>query len=284
MAAPLRRVLVCPPDAAGWSDPERASRWRDLGFQRAPDPSAAREQHAVLCARLREAGAEVERLPASRAFSLDAVYAHDASFPTDRGMIVLRPGKESRRGEAGPQAEAFRRLGVPVVATMAAPATAEAGDLVWLDGRTVLAGRGHRTNDAGIAALRAWLAPDGVDVIEAPLPHGAGPAECLHLMSLLSVLDEASILVDLAWLAVPTVELLRARGLRLLPIDPSERETMACNVLALGRRRLLALEENRRTNDALRAAGFDVRTFPGTEIAQKGRGGPTCLTRPLLRG
>ncbi len=58
---------------------------------------------------------------------------------------------------------------------------------------------------------------------------------------------------------------------------------MACNVLSLGSKRLLAIEENPRTNAKLRAAGFDVRTFPGLELCINGGGGPTCLTRPLLR-
>lgn len=117
----------------------------------------------------------------------------------------------------------------------------------------------------------------------APLPHGPGPSACLHLMSLVSLLDEHTAVVDLPWLAIETVELLRAKGYSFLDIDPLERETLACNVLALGERRLLALQENERTNERLRAAGFDVRTFPGSELCINGSGGPTCLTRPILR-
>jgi len=103
-------------------------------------------------------------------------------------------------------------------------------------------------------------------------------------MSLISLLDEKTALIDLPWLAVETVELLKSHGYRFVEIEYSERETLACNVLALGEKRLLAIEENRETNDKLRAAGFDVRTFPGSEICINGSGGPTCLTRPLLRG
>ena len=89
--------------------------------------------------------------------------------------------------------------------------------------------------------------------------------------------------MDLPWLAVETVELLKARGYRFVEIDSSERETLACNVLSLGSKRLLAIEENRKTNQRLRDAGFDVRTFPGSELCINGSGGPTCLTRPLMR-
>jgi len=54
-------------------------------------------------------------------------------------------------------------------------------------------------------------------------------------------------------------------------------------VLSLGDKRLLAMEENPGTNARLRRAGFEVRTFPGGELCINGSGGPTCLTRPLLR-
>jgi N-dimethylarginine dimethylaminohydrolase len=103
-------------------------------------------------------------------------------------------------------------------------------------------------------------------------------------MSLISLLDEQTALVDLPWLAVETVELLKSRGYHFIEIDSSERDTLACNVVALGGKRLLAIEENGKTNARLRAAGFDVRTFPGSELCINGSGGPTCLTRPLLRG
>jgi N-dimethylarginine dimethylaminohydrolase len=163
------------------------------------------------------------------------------------------------------------------------PGTTEAGDIVWLDSKTLLIGQGYRTNAAGIAQMRALLAPKEVEVLTAPLPYGPGPSECLHLMSLISLLDEQTALVDLPWLAVETVELLKSRGFQFVPIDNSERDTLACNVLALGGKRLLAIEENHQTNARLRHAGFDVRTFPGSEICINGSGGPTCLTRPLLR-
>ncbi len=128
------------------------------------------------------------------------------------------------------------------------------------------------------------LAPKGVEVLTAPLPYGSGPSACLHLMSLISLLDEHTALVDLPWLAVETVELLKERGYKFIEIDSPERDTLACNVLSLGNKRLLALEENPRTNAKLHAAGFDVRTFAGSELCINGSGGPTCLTRPLLRG
>lgn len=284
MAAPLRRVLVCPPETAGWSDPERASRWKELGYFHEPEATTASAQHGALRRELESAGAEVLSLPRGEGLSLDAVYAHDASFMADHGAICLRMGKPARGSEPARHRDFLESLGIPLLGVLEAPGTAEGGDMVWLDGSTVLVGRGYRTNRAGIEHVRAFLAPYGVEVFSAPLPHGEGPNFCLHLMSLLSILDEGAALVDLPLLAVETVELLRERRFRFIEIDPAERASMAVNVLALGNGRLLALAENDRTNARLRAEGFDVRTFPGRELCQNGSGGPTCLTRPLLRG
>jgi len=283
MTGELLRVMVCPPRHAGWDRPERAPAWRGLGFHHVPDFPAAQMQHDALCGLLKEAGAEVVCLPPGDSLTLDAVYTHDASLPTDHGLILMNPGKRNRVPEAQAHAKFCFQLGIPILGEIRGPGNTEAGDMVRLDSRTLLIGCGYRTNQAGISQMRELLAPKGIEVVSAPLPYGPGPAACLHLMSLMSMLDEQTVLVDLPWLAVETVELLKSRGLRLIEIADAERDSLACNVLALGRKRVIALSENAATNQALRGAGFDVRTFAGSELCINGSGGPTCLTRPLLR-
>lgn len=282
MVSPLKRVLVCPPQTAGWNNSDRLARWKELGFHHEPNFSEAQAQHNVLRHELRVAGAEILELPEA-GLSLDAVYTHDASLSTDFGLILMRPGKVNRQAEAHHHGETCKAHGMPIFGEIIAPGTTEAGDMVWLDAKTLLVGNGYRTNAAGIEQMRTLLTPKGITVLAAPLPYGPGPAACLHLMSLVSLLDEHTALVDLPWLAVETVELLRERGFRLIEIEYAERDTLACNVLALGSKRLLAIAENPRTNEKLGRAGFDVRTFPGSELCINGSGGPTCLTRPLLR-
>lgn len=287
MTGELRRVMVCPPGNAGWDVAGKVAAWRDLGFQHAPDFAAAQNQHEILCALLSESGAEVVCLPPAESLTLDAVYVHDASLATDRGLVLMNPGKKNRLAEAQAHARFCGQIGIPVFGEIGLPGTSESGDVVWIDSRTLLIGHGYRTNRAGIEQMRALFASEdsqkNVEVLSAPLPYGPGPSACLHLMSLMSMLDERTILVDLPWVAVETVELLKGRGFRLIEIESSERATLACNVLSLGRKRLIAIEENVKTNRRMRDAGFDVRTFPGSEICINGSGGPTCLTRPLLR-
>jgi len=283
MVGTLKRVLLCTPDAAGWNDAQRLAHSEKLGFPRPPVSRTAGEQHLALCRILQNAGVEISYLPASPELTLDAVYTHDASLATDFGLIAMHPGKANRVTEARQHRDFCRSLGMPILGEIQSPCKTEAGDMVWLDEHTLLIGQGYRTNREGISQMRALLQSHGVEVLSAPLPYGTGPSACLHLMSLFSVLDEQTVLVDLPWLAVETVELLKERGYRFIEIDSSERDTLAVNVLSLGERRLVAIEENRKTNQRLRDAGFQVQTFPGSEICINGGGGPTCLTRPLLR-
>lgn len=284
MVTPLRRVMVHSPEASGWFRTEQTRRWRELGYLHEPDAAAAQAQHDRLQAELTAVGAEVLSLGEGAGLSLDAVYAHDASLVTNYGAICLRMGKPSRTAEPHQHGKRYESLGIPILGAIEEPDTAEAGDMVWLDQTTLLVGRGYRTNGAGIEQLRALLGPKGIEILSAPLPHGRGSGSCLHLMSLISLLDERTALVDLPWLSVQTVELLSERNLRLIEMDPSERDSLACNVLALGNGKLLAFEENPKTNFRLRQLGFDVIAVPGSELGTNGGGGPTCLTRPLLRG
>ena len=284
MVGALKRVMVCSPRDAGWSSPKDLARWQELGFQHQPNTQVAQAQHDLLCGELQKAGTEVFHLPNSSELSLDAVYAHDASLMSDFGAILMNPGKANRVAEAGAHRDAYERSAIPVLGEIKHPGTTEAGDIVWLGAKTLLIGHGYRTNASGIAQIRELLRPKGITVISAPLPHGPGPSACLHLMSLISLLDEHTALVDLPWLAVETVEFLKTRRYQFIEIDPTERDTLACNVLALGSKRLLAIEENQKTNEKLRKAGFDVRSFSGSELCINGSGGPTCLTRPILRG
>jgi N-dimethylarginine dimethylaminohydrolase len=283
MVGTLERVLVCSPENAGWNLSDRNARWQKLGFHHAVDFATAQSQHEALCRELKSAGAEVVELSPGEELSLDAAYTHDASLSTDFGLIAMYPGKPNREREGEHHRQFAENIGIPIFGTIEPPAQTEAGDMIWLDAKTLLIGHGYRTNAAGIQQMRSLLEPKGIEVLSAPLPYGNGPSECLHLMSLISLLDERTAVVDLPWLAVETVELLKARGFHLVEIDYSERATLACNVLALGNNRLLAIRENEKTNQKLTQAGFDVKTFPGSEICINGSGGPTCLTRPLLR-
>lgn len=274
MTAPLRRVLVRAPRA------EDAVGWRAYGWRAAPDPDRLAAEHEDLRAQLADAGAEVVVGETPLGLCPDAIYVYDPAIVADAGAILLRPGKEGRRSEVDAMAADLVEAGVPIAARLEAPATAEGGDTIWLDERTLLVGRGYRSNDAGIVTLREAL--PGVDVVAFDLPHLHGSGEVLHLMSLLSPLDADLVVAYLPLMPVRLVELLTERGVEIVEVPDEEFESMGPNVLALAPRVALTLERNVETRKRMEAAGVDVRVYEGEELS-KGDGGPTCLTRPLLR-
>jgi N-dimethylarginine dimethylaminohydrolase len=275
MTAPLRRVLVRPPTAEG------CAAWEAFGWRSAPDAAGIAAEHEAFRALLEEAGAEVIVARTPLGAATDSIYAYDPVLVTDEGALLLRPGKAGRRTETDAMAADLVEAGVPIRGALEAPATAEGGDTVWLDERTLLVGRGYRTNEAGVEALAAAL--PGVDVIAFDLPHLHGPREVLHLMSLVSPLDRDLALVYLPYMPVRLVELLQERGIALVEVPDEEFWTMGPNVLALAPRVALALDGNPETRRRMEAAGVDVRVYSGEELSKKGDGGPTCLTRPILR-
>jgi dimethylargininase len=275
MTAPLRRVLVRRPRAAD------CERWREFGWRAAPDPARLAAEHEALCALMADRGAEIVVAEAELGPNPDAVYVFDPALVVDRGAILLRPGKEARRAETAALATDLAAAGVPVAAELAPPALAEGGDTLWLDERTLLVGRGYRTNDAGVDALRRAL--PGVEVLAFDLPHLRGPGGVLHLLSLISPLDHDLAVAHVPLLPVRLVELLLERDVQLVEVPAGELDTMGANVLALAPRVGLAVEGNPETRLRLERAGVEVLVYEGAELS-KGDGGPTCLTRPLVRG
>jgi len=275
MTATLQRVLVRSPASAGFAT------WREYGWRSEPDVVKLAEEHEAFCNAIGAGGAEVVVAETALPTDPDAIYVFDPAIVSDRGAIVLRPGKEGRLAETEAIAADLERAGVPVVVRLEAPASADGGDTIWLDESTLLVGRGYRTNDDGIHALRKAL--PGVTVLPFDLPHLHGSEIVLHLLSLLSPLDDDLVVAYLPLLPVRLVQLLKELDIRIVEVPDEEFETMGPNVLALAPRVALALEGNVETRKRLERAGVDVSVYRGDEISRKGDGGPTCLTRPLLR-
>lgn len=272
---PLRRVVVRPPDRA-FADADPAI-WHYAG---PPDLNAAATEHEALVGLLEAAGAEVVRHVAELGLA-DAIYVYDPALITDRGAVLLRMGKRLRQGEEAALGELLQRSGVPIVGRLEGDAVAEAGDTLWLDPETLVVGVGFRTNAAGVEQLRKML--PGVHVMPVDLPYYRGADACLHLKSLISLVDERLAVVHLELMPVALYHELRRRRFALVEIPPAEFVTQACNVLALGPRDCVMLEGNPATLAQLTAAGCRVQTYRGAEISLKAEGGPTCLTRPMLR-
>lgn len=257
--------------------------WQALNYCGRPDFARAEAEYEHFTARLRDCGITLHYLPADAATGMDSLYTRDAAVISDRGIILCNMGKAARRGEPEAQERLYRRLGLSICGKIGGEGTLEGGDVVWLDERTLAVGRGYRTNDEGIRQLRELLGDCIDELIVVPLPHWRGPSDVFHLMSMISPLDRDLALVYSPLLPVPFRERLVERGIEWVEVAVDEFDSMGGNVLALAPRRCLMLSGNPQTRGRLEAAGVEVLEYNGQEISAKGCGGPTCLTRPLLR-
>lgn len=278
MVGRLKRVVVRRPEKSfARADPRV---WHYTSRPRLPE---AQREHDLFVGILRRSGAEILEHDAPQPGRADALFVHDPAVVTDEGAILLRMGKQLRRGEEDSLGATFKRCGVPILGRLRGRATAEGGDLLWLDHDTLAVGQGFRTNAEGLAQLGVLLRPLGVRLIPVPLPFFEGPEACLHLMSLISLLDRDLAVAYPRLLPVPFARELRERGIRWVEAPDAEFPTMGPNVLALAPRDVVALRGNPVTRRRMTAAGCRVQTYRGDEISRKAEGGPTCLTRPVLR-
>jgi N-dimethylarginine dimethylaminohydrolase len=280
---PIRAVMLKRPAEAYGDQARIAAEWRALNYLGETDFATAREQHAAFAGCLSQAGAEICYLPAAANTGLDSVYVRDPLVMARRGAVVCQMGKPARSGEPAAMAAYLGEMGVPIIGAITGEGRLEGGDVTWLDARTVAVGQGYRSNAEGLRQLRQLLGDEVDDVIPVPLPHWTGPDDCLHLMSILSMVDRDLAVVYSRLMPVPFRQALLARSVQLVDVSDAEYDSMACNVLALAPRRCVMLAGNPITQARLEAAGARVSTYPGSDISIKGSGGPTCLTQAFWR-
>ena len=274
--APLRDALLKAPGpafGAAFDDPAH-------GFFHACDLELAKRQHAAFANLLASLGTRVHFLEAEIP-SPDLLYAYDPLIITDRGAIPLRPGKLNRRIEPAAIEAWTLAHGIPTIGRIEAPGTIEGGDTFWLRPDLFLIGRTLRTNDEGARQLAALV---GGDVRIFDVPYYKGNADLVHLMSVIHPIADDIALVRLPLLPVGLWQLLMDMGYRLIEVPDEEFDTLGGNVLVVRPGVVIAAAGNPRVAAALTAAGCDVHTYEASEIGVNGSGGPTCMTRPILRG
>jgi len=280
-AGQLRRVVMRRPGALLRADHER---WH---YTKAIDPVHLVEQYDTFAALVAASGAEIVWLPENDGDDLaDSVFTYDPSFMVPSGAVILRPGKALRAGEADLHQAFYEAHGIPVVGRIEAPGTFEGGDSFWLDATTLAVGRGFRTNHAGIDQMAALLEPAGITLEMYDLPYHLGPEACLHLMSMVSALDTDLALVHTPLMPTALYQRMVDMGYTLLVAPPDEFDAslgLNLNVLATAPREVIAVDGFPGTVALMRDAGCAVTVFAGDELCIPCEGGPTCLTRPLLR-
>jgi dimethylargininase len=275
MTSPLREVLVKRPGPSfGRAFDEPAH-----GFLHPVDLALAQREHDAFVETLASLGPTVHHLETELA-SPDLVYPYDPLLISDRGAIPLRPGKPNRLPEPGALEAWTLAAGIPTIGRIRAPGTVEGGDTFWLRPDLLCIGRTLRTNAEGAYQLAGLV---GGDVRIFDVPYWRGPAELIHLLSVISPVADDLAVVYMPLMPVGLWELLRDLGIRLLEVSDAEFPTLGCNVLAVRPGVVILAEGNPAIAASLAAAGCEVHTYPATEIGINGSGGPTCMTRPILR-
>lgn len=283
MTSTIRKVLIKDPKSAYKNQANIDTQYNELNYFGKPDFEISLKDYDSFKSILHNNGIEIHCLPSDDITSLDSIYTHDPCLVSNSGVILCSMGKDLRRKEPGMISNYFESLGIPIIGRISSPGKLEGGDIVWIDNRTVAVGVGYRSNFEGIMQLKQILSDDIDEIIPVHLPHWTGPADCLHLMSNVSPIDENLFLVYSKLLPVSFREYLLSRKIKLIEVPDEEYESMGCNVLAIAPRKVIMIEGNNITKKILEDEGVEIFTYPGLEISNKGAGGPTCLTRPFLR-
>ncbi|WP_318614829.1 dimethylarginine dimethylaminohydrolase family protein [Sporosarcina sp. YIM B06819] len=283
MYSSLQRVIVKNPTEAFRNQHHLADQWQTFNYLEEPNFEEAVREFAAFIAILEQHVPHIDYLPASTEVGMDSLYAHDPVKFTPAGAIILKSGKKLRQPEAAVYKEFLMEKEIPIVGELTGDAVSDGGDIIWLDDRTIVVGRGYRTNDEAIRQLKEMTAPFVDEFIVVQLPHDQGEAECLHLMSFISMVDRDLAVVHSRLMPVFFRQLLIERGVQLVEVPEDEYHTLGCNVLALAPRICVMVDGNASTKQQLVDAGATVYEYKGEEISIKGTGGPTCLTSPVVR-
>nr|WP_321232407.1 arginine deiminase family protein [uncultured Psychroserpens sp.] len=279
----LQTVFVKPVSDGFVSQSNLNAQWQELNYLELPNFDKANKEYSVFEGLFKASNIELKYFPQETTVKIDSIYCRDASIATDFGMIICNMGKGGRVNEPQSHLKTYKDNDMPVLGIIEAPGTLEGGDVAWLDKKTLAVGHTYRTNQEGISQLKQLLEPKEVKIIVAELPHYKGVNDVFHLMSILSPIDKDLAVVYSPLMPIKFRNQLLERGFKLIEVPDDEFESMGCNVLAIAPRKCIMVDGNPKTKQLLEQAGCDVTTYKGNEISVKGGGGPTCLTRPMLR-
>jgi len=280
MTAPLKRVAMRRPASMLMAD---TTEWH---YGPTYDAAMIEEEHAAFADLVAQSGAEILWMDGDDNGIADSVFTYDASLMTPKGAILMSPGKPLRKGEQELHRRFYKEQDIDIVGEILPPGTVEGGDTLWLDDGSLAVGRGFRTNQAGIEQLTAILAEQGVTVHAYDMPIFHGEAACLHLMSFISPVDFKKAVIYAPLMPVAFWQLLTGMGYTLIEAaeaDFVESNGLSLNILATAPGKCIMIDGYPSTVDAMEKAGVEVQVFKGDALCIACEGGPTCMTRPILR-
>lgn len=283
MVGKIQAILIKHPKDAFISQQNLENTYEEFNYIGCPNYETVLNEYEIFEKIIKEHVETVHYLPMNDSVGLDSIYAHDSLKVTKKGAIYFPMGKVLRGKEGIATEEYLKSIGIPTLGHIKAPGKMEGGDVVWIDEKTVAIGRGYRTNTEGIEQFKELTKDFVEEYIIVDMPHADGETECLHLMSIISMIDNDLAVVYSKYMPIRFRNFLKERGMKLLEVDDEEYSYLGSNVLALAPRVCIVIEGVPRIKKLMEEEGCKVFVYPGKELSYIGTGGPTCLTCPLHR-
>lgn len=251
----------------------------ELQFAEPLDLGRARAEHDFMVDMYQENGVDVHVLAPNPGMTPNQLYCADLFAMTPEGAILARPASTVRAGEERWVARTMGNLGIPVLKVLTGRATFEGADLMWVDPRTAVIGRGLRTNQAAIEQITTLLSEMGVTTLVFDMPFGT-----MHFMGMLRVVDKNLAFVWPRRTPHALVMTLQEQGYKVLPLpDLDEAMTnMAFNFVVLNKKKIMLPAKNPRSLAFYESCGIECLPVPVDEL-RKANGAMGCMTGILQR-
>jgi len=236
----------------------------------------AQAQHAELVDAYRHFNVNVHMLDAQPELTMQ-VYSRDSSVMTPYGAFITALAQWWRRGENYAAIRAYEKLGIPIY-DMVTAGTFEGGDFNVIEEGCVLIGcGGARTQEEGARQVASWFEAEGWEVRIAFIDE-----YYVHIDLMVVPIAEKLTAVCLACTEPDIVAWLKAKGHEIIDVPFKDTMALGCNMMSLGRDRIIAPSSSITLIENLRARGFEVAAVDTAEISKTG-GGIHCMAQTLRR-
>ncbi len=243
------------------------------------DTGRAIEEHQAMTCLYQSLGIAVNFVDPDPPGYPNLMFCADLFVMTPQGAILARPASTVRAGEERWVARKLAGLGIPILKTLTGNATFEGADLMWIDEKTAMIGRGLRTNQAAIDQIERLLLELDIGLVVVDSPYGI-----MHFMSLLRIVDSDLAICWPRRTPFSTVVALQQRGYKVEfpPFEDDQESYRGINFVTLGPRRILMVEGLPRIQRYFESLGIECLTTPTDELT-RAAGNVGCLTGILHR-
>ena len=273
----LKDVLLGPIENYKWLKTSSVSKKtirRDISF----DHDIAKIQFQEMISAYTSAGVKVHMHNLDPALPYQ-IFARDSSIMTPFGAIITNMAQWWRKGENYRAIETYNELGIPIYDFITA-GHFEGGDFNVIEPGCVLIGwegEEGRSHFRAAQQLKQWFEKEEWEVFITDIdPY------YVHIDLMVVMLAEKLAAVCLDCTDPNIVTWLKNKKIKIIPVPFQETIELGCNVVALGKDRVLLPEASKTLKANLKAEGFEIFD-PNLSMITQGGGGVHCMCQSLRR-